>query len=129
MAITTFTQFRTKERTGAVYTATIKDSDATVIPLANLTTITLTLYDLDSGTIINSRNGQDVKNTSNVTIHASSGLLTWTMQALDNAIISTTLAVDKEEKHRAMFEYVFTGNGTPGKHVFEILVMNLDKVP
>jgi len=114
-----------KEGTGAIYTATLEDSAGTAIPLANLTTITLTLYDVVSGDIINSREDQDVKSTNNVTINATSGLLTWTMQAADNPISDTTL---DWEHHRALFEFTFSGTGTPGKHEAEIMCENLTKV-
>jgi len=71
----------TKEGTGAIYTATLEDSDETAIPLANISAITLTLYNVADDSIINSREDQDVKNTNQVTIHSTSGLLTWAMQA------------------------------------------------
>ena len=121
--------FSVKERTGAVYTATLKDSDDVAIPLANLTTIVLTLYNVDDDSIINSRDVQDVKNANNVTIHATSGLLTWAMQADDNAIVSTSVAIGSREQHKALFEFTYVGNGSPGKHEVDIYVLNLGMVP
>lgn len=120
---------KTKERTGAVYTAILEDADGTAIPLTNITAITITLYDVSSGDIINSRNDQDVLNDNDVTIHATSGLLTWDMQADDNPIVSSSLEVDKEEHHKALFEFVGNFTASPGKHEFDILVLNLGKVP
>ncbi len=118
-----------KEKTGAVYTATLKDADETVIALANLTTITLTFYDVATGDTINSRTDQDVKNANNVTIHATSGLLTWAMQANDNPIVTAaTCPVDGYEHHRALFEFTFNGTGSPGKHEADLYVRNLGKV-
>ncbi len=121
--------FDVKERTGFVYTATLKDSNGTAVPLANLTTITLTYYLVSDGTIINSRDGQDVKNANNVTIHATSGLLTWSGQAADTAISDTGLTAGAKELHRALFEFTYVGDGTPGKHEVDLFVENLDKVP
>jgi hypothetical protein len=118
----------TKEKTGAVYTATLKDADGTVIPLANISSMTLTLYDVNSDDIINSREDQDVLNDNDVTIHATSGLLTWEMQADDNPIISTTIRVGKREQHKALFEYAGSFAASPGKHVADIRVLNLGKV-
>jgi hypothetical protein len=118
----------TKEGTGAVYTATLEDADGTAIPLANLTTITLTLYDVTSGDIINSREDQDVKNTNNVTVNATSGLLTWAMQAADNPIVNEATDVGEREEHKALFEFTFSGTGSPGTHVAKISVLNLGKV-
>lgn len=115
-----------KEGTGAIYTATLEDSAGTAIPLANLTTITLTLYNVPDGEIINSRDDQNVLNQNNVVIHSTSGLLTWTMQAADNVISDTSL---DWEHHRALFEFTFSGTGTPGKSEAEIMCENLTKVP
>ena len=44
------------------FTATIVDETGAVLPAASLATLTLTLYDLASFTIINSRNAQNVLN-------------------------------------------------------------------
>jgi hypothetical protein len=121
--------FDVKEGTGAKYTATLKDADGTVIPLANLTSITLTLYNYADSSIINSRDDQDVKNANNVTFHATSGLLTWLIQAGDNPIVNTNIAIGSKEQHVALFEFVYAGNGTPGKHEVDILVENLGQVP
>lgn len=113
------------ERIGAVYTATLKDADEVPITKANLTAITLTLYNVADGTIINSRENQDVKDANNVTIHATTGLLTWNMQPEDNAIVSGALL----ERHRALWKYTHTQSGSPGKHEFDFFVRNLTKVP
>ncbi len=119
---------KTKEKTGAVYTAYLKDADGTVIPLGNIGTITLTLYDVSSGDIINTREDQDVLNANNVTIHATSGLLTWEMQADDNPIVSASLRVGAKEHHKALFEFAGNFTASPGKHEVDIKVLNLGKV-
>ena len=112
------------EEVTAIYTATLTDEKGAAITLAALTAITLTFYDVATGTIINSRNGQDVLNDNNVTISAG-GLLTWTMQQADNIIQTATQAV---ERHRALLEW---NSGTPakyGKHEVDFFVLNLTKV-
>ena len=119
--------FTVKEGTGFVYTATLKDTAGTVVPLANLTSITLTYYVVADGEAINSRNDQDVKNLNNVTIHATSGLLTWVGQSADTPMSGVNAGAT--EHHRALFEWVYVGDGTPGKHVVDIYVENLEKVP
>ena len=120
--------FDVKEKTGAQYTTTMKDADGTAIPKANISTIKLTLYNRGDDSIINSRDGQDVKDTNNVSIHNTSGLLTWSIQAADNPIVSSDIEVNSKETHIALFEIAYTGGGTPGKHEVYLLCKNLGKV-
>ena len=115
------------ERSTAVYTATIKDEDDTAIASASLTTLTLTLYDAANGTIINSRNGQNVLNANNVTIHATSGLLTWTMQTADNVIVWKK-ASGQFEKHIALFRWTWDSGAKAGSHEVEIRVKQRTKI-
>lgn len=117
--------YNVDELENARYEATLTDEDAAPITLASVSTLTLTLYDVATGGIINSRNGQDVLNTNNVTLHATSGLLTWSIQALDNPIVTSTLSF---ERHRALFVATLT-NGTIGRHEVDLVVNNLGKVP
>ena len=122
--------FELKEGAGAKYTATIIDSDGTAIPLTAITTIALTLYNRDDESIIKSRNNQDVKNKNDVTIHATSGLLTWLLTAADNPIIDGVRhPKGTREPHIALFEFSYTGEGSPGKHEITLMVKNLGLVP
>jgi hypothetical protein len=92
-------------------TFTLYDSAGVVVPLASITSAFLTLWDVDTyepgGSptvgIINGRESQNVKNANNVTIHSTSGLVTWTMQAADNPIVTARRQV---ERHRAKFRFV-----------------------
>ncbi len=117
--------FNVKEGTVATYTATIKDEAGTVIPASALTTLTLTYYaaDLadDVAGIINSRSAQNVLNANNVTV-TTGGVLTWTLQATDTVIVTSTRTT---EMHLALFTWTW---GTPvktGKHLVGIRVENL----
>lgn len=95
-----------------------------------LGTMTLTLYDVTSGDFINSRNKLDVKNVNDVTIAATGGLLTWLLQDVDNPIVASVgTAIQKRQHHRALFEYTYDGDGSPGKWELDIHVLNLGKVP
>mgnify|MGYP001591915789 CR=1 FL=1 len=78
----------TSEGTRGTYTATLEKPNGDPIALADLSTLTLTLKDRYAGSVINSRNAQNVLNMNNVTFHATTGLLTWDIQALDNPIVS-----------------------------------------
>lgn len=98
------------------------DEDAEAVALANLVTLTLTLYDADTGTIINSRNAQNVLNTNNVTV-SSSGLVEWALQPEDTLLVGSSIL----EEHVALFRWTWTG----GQQSEEIrhYVRNLGFVP
>jgi len=119
---TTFTTV-VNEKSTAKYTATLKDEDGNIIPAANIVSLTLTLCEVPDGTIINSRNDQDVLNTNNVTVD-SSGILIYTLQELDTIIVNPALAT---EIHRATFKMTFNTTGKATWDV-EFTIRNLVKV-
>lgn len=107
--------------------ATICDENGAAIAASSLTTLTLTLYDKTSGTVINSRDGQNVLNTNNVTV-SSAGTLVWTMQPADNVIIGT-VADGQTETHVALWEWTWASGAKGSNHEQEIKVEQIDKVP
>jgi hypothetical protein len=113
----------------AVYSTTlVSETDAPIL-LAQLTGLTLTYYDVRTSTVLNGRNVQNVLNTNNVTYHATSGLLTWTMQPADVAIVAPDLPVGYYERHQALFRWSWdTPTKTGGENV-AILVEQLLFVP
>jgi len=121
----TIKQRRLDEKTIAKYKATITDEDQAAIASSSLSTLTLTLYDVETGTIINSRNGQNILNANNVIID-SDGLLTWTIQAADNEIVGTRRRAGQYEKHVALFEYTWSSKAS--KHELILEIRQLDKV-
>tara|TARA_Y100000004_G_C8799106_1_gene362588 strand:- start:156 stop:548 length:393 start_codon:yes stop_codon:yes gene_type:complete len=118
---------RVEEKTTARYKVILSDELGAVIPLSDMTTIILTLYDVYTGTIINSRNAQNVKNTNNVT-YTEAGLLTWTLQPNDNIIVSSDVRTNSYEKHIALFEFTWDSGAKAGKHELEFQVRQLNKV-
>jgi len=114
-----------RERSTALYTATIKDENGDALSYEDLDALTLTLYNLADGTIINSREDQDVLNANNVTVSAA-GVLAWTMQPADNPIVSATTAGWKE-KHVALFEWTYSTT-KKGSYEVTIEVESLEKV-
>lgn len=118
---------RVDEGTSAKYTAGITDESEAYIALADLTAITLTLYDYATGTIINSREDQNVKNANDVVI-SSAGLLTWTLKPADNIIVTAAMHKNAYEKHVALFEYTWNSGDDAGKHELEFEVRQLNKV-
>jgi hypothetical protein len=101
-----------KQAGSGVLTITLAAEDGTPIPLANITTITLTLYDVATGKvpagIINSRNAVSIKNVNGGTIADGGG--TFKLTAADNAMVSTTA---QSELHAALVEFTCT-DGTAG---------------
>lgn len=95
------------------YTATLSVNGAP-IALADIVSLTLTLQQVSKprgglevlGAIVNGRDGQDVLNANNVTIHATSGLLTFVLQSLDTTILVNT---NQFETHRATFQCTYSG--------------------
>jgi len=113
------------ERTSARYTATLTDETGAAIDGTALDAATLTLYDAATGTVINSRSAQDVKNTNGVTISAA-GELVWVLAPADNAI----LGVAALETHVAFFLFTWGGAGSKAcPHEVAIQVRNLAKHP
>jgi hypothetical protein len=121
-------QAKVLEETSAIFTATLlsDETDATsTVAASSLTALTLTLYDVCSGDIINTRDDQDILNDNNVTVDED-GLLTWSIQSEDNQIVSTTLAAGEDETHIALITWIWaTGQG---REEITLLVRQLDKV-
>jgi len=125
---TTIPSYEVLEGTTPQLTAVLKDENGDPVDVADIDAATLTLFVPESGTIVNSRNKQDIKNTNNVTIDAS-GNLTWDIQPDDLEIIDTSDAENNREIHRALFEYEFDGNARFGAKQVDLVVHNLQKVP
>lgn len=86
---------------------TLLDEDNVVVGASRLTSATLTLRDLETNRVINSRLNQDVLNANDVTIDEE-GRVTWTLGAADNALVRSNQAL---EHHRGRFSFAWTGGG------------------
>lgn len=85
------TQARYEEGTTAKFGGILRDDARLAIPFADLNELTLTLIDAKSGSVINSRNAQDVKNTNNVVVDTgTSGSFEWTIQKNDLTPLDST---------------------------------------
>lgn len=126
--------FPVTEKASAVYTGKLVDQTGAAVSGSVLNTLTLTLYDKLTGTSINGRNAQNVLNQNDVTVD-DSGVITWTLQPADNAIVNTTLpssySTDSDghylEKHVALFQATWGSSGACN-HEIVIYVVALDKV-
>ena len=109
--------------------ATFYDMDGDALAKAAIATLTATLVYVDSSevvTVINSRNAQSILD-ANGGLVASSGVLTFRLQALDNIIVDTTLTESEVESHYLTLVWTWS-DGTltrTGKQEFEILVRNI----
>jgi hypothetical protein len=102
---TTFTKV-VNEGSTAIYTAVLQDQDGVIIPLADISTLTISLCTLD-GTEINGRTDQNALNANGVTVDAL-GNLTFVLEPADTAIIFPA-STNVFEIHRATFKVVYSG--------------------
>lgn len=114
------------ERATVELTATLKDQDGAVVPASVIGALTLRLYDEASGTVINSRDGVDVKNVNGGAV-SELGALTMRLDAADMAIVDAAKA---SELHIALFEWDWTQSSVTrhGKAEIAFVVKNLAKV-
>lgn len=121
------TELQINEDSFGEITATLQDESGTAIALTDIDSLEMTLIEVHSGDIINSRQKQNVLNTNNCTVHATSGLFTWNVQPDDTSIEGST-RIGQREEHLATF--TLTWDTTKQLH-FEILlqVLNLRSVP
>lgn len=107
-------------------TMTLVDETGAAVPLAAITTATLTLYARDEPAqpIINSVDHVNIKNTGRGTIHATSGLLTLVLDPADNAIIDGT---NDLEWHRCLIEVGYSSTKAL-KYEIDFPVRNLYRV-
>ena len=117
-----------KEATTAQYMATLTDEAGVAIPSADLTTLTLTLYNESTAAIINSRDAQSVLNANGGTMHATSGLLTMIFAVADNPIVDTSLTHGQTETHIAMFKFTWNAGAKAGYHLVTLEAEQLLKV-
>lgn len=111
-----------------LYTGTLKDENGVAISPSDLASLTLTLYDQDTGAIINGRNGQNILNQNNWTLtSASSNNLSWDTPSADNPIVDNT---KETEVHIALIKWTY-GPGAiyEGVKVIGIRVVNIVRVP
>lgn len=81
---------RYQANTTGLFSGTLLDEAGAAIPLANINSLTLTLRDAMTGSIINSRSSQNVLNANNVTVNNTTGAVNWSIQVGDTAPASTT---------------------------------------
>lgn len=121
------------EGTTPTYWAVIKDEQNPPQPiaLANIDDITVTLYVVNSDgttTIVGGRNKQGIRNENNVSIHDTSGLLTWSLQVEDTTLVDDSLKPGDIEPHLALFEFTYAGTKR-GKYLVQFDIIQTLRVP
>lgn len=113
---------RVREGTSHNITATFKDMDGVAINKTSLSTLTLTLFERHTSTIINSRNATSVKDANGGTVD-SDGTLTMRLEPADNAIVGEAT----EEEHIARFVWTWSDGvaGRTGSKDVAFRVVNL----
>lgn len=97
------------------------------IPLADVTALLYSLFVHDaSNTIINGRDNVNVLNAGPGTYHATSGLLTITLSAADQAIVGADAPSAEVHKARVKMTY---GGGKTAVQIVQFTVDNLPRVP
>lgn len=122
--------FPAVELTSARYTGVLKDENGGVVPDSSVDSITLTLYDAVTKSIINERDKQPALNVNNVTLDGA-GNLAWLLQPADNVIVTDRRQVDVStpltEIHKAVFDVRWSGSKRLLHEVW-IKVTNIEKV-
>lgn len=112
------------ERTSAQLTLQLTDQDDVELLAGDLSTVTLTLYEKRSGTILNSRNGVSIFNNNGGAI-SSAGVLTLVLSNADNALLSQAA---KEEQHVALIRWTWLSGQRSGWKEISFPVVNQLKV-
>lgn len=115
-----------EKSSGPVITMTLVDETGAPVPLAVISTAALTIYARDEASqpIINAVDKVDIKNVGRGTIHATSGLLTLTLDSADNSIQNSA---NDLEWHRLLLEVTYNGSKQL-KYEIDAPVRNLYRV-
>lgn len=113
------------ERTTIRYEADLLDEVGVVLGPSELSTLTLTIYALDSArTIINTVDHVNVLNVGRGSFDPVTKRFRLTLDPADNAIVTSAL----EEAHVLLLEWTWAAGMKAGRHEVEIRVRNLDRV-
>ena len=111
------------EKTTTQISLPLTDENDQLLPPGVLTTVTLTLYDRDSGSIINSRNGVSINGANGGTVSTAGLLLVLT--PADNAFIDATKS---REVHIALIQWTWSAGAKSGAKELAFTVFNQAKI-
>lgn len=109
----------------------LKDNDGVVVPLSAISSATLTYYDQQTYEpnsspakgIINGRDGQNVLNTNDVDIDATSGQVEWDVQGGEGG--DATNATPRRQVERKIAKFTFVVGGAELVQDCELIVRNI----
>lgn len=113
------------ERVTSRITGVLYDHLGAVLPAASLTTLTLTLYDILTGNILNSVSAVNILNTGRGTVDTA-GNMEIVLLPADNLLNNTALA---SERHIALIEWTWGSGARSGAREVEFTVSNVLKRP
>lgn len=105
---------------GGRMTGTLKDATGAVIPKTSVSAITLTLTDAGTGSVVNSRNSQNVLDANGCSLDATNGAFAWSILSADTTLVD---ANQDAEEHTADFTVTGTFPGSPLKFRHRIRCM------
>lgn len=112
----------------AFITAELVDQADLPIVKANINALTLTLYDMATLGLINSRDNQNILDTNGGSLHATDGTLTIELSPLDMVIVSALNPPPRYEHHVARIEWTYNTT-RKGSCDIEFRVENSQKEP
>jgi hypothetical protein len=123
MALRTVVSELVPEKCSFYYSGYLKDEEGNAIVAADLTTLTVTVYDETTGTIINGVENTNILNTGRGSIDAA-GLLEVVLLPADMAVVGT----GKRETHILLIQWTWATGSKAGKKEVAFPVQNLTKV-
>lgn len=113
------------ERTTCTIALQLTDAADNDLELDDISTVTLTLYERTTGSVLNGRSGDDIKNAGGGTIDAS-GALSLELSDDDNALLSQDSV---SEWHVALITWTWASGTKTGRKEVAFQVANQTKVP
>jgi hypothetical protein len=109
---------RVPERGTCKWTGTLRDQDGAAIAAADMTTVTVTIQDAKSGSVLVYQ--RDVLNANNGTLSAG-GEQTVLLTGTDHKLVNPRLA---EEVHWVTLDYTWAAGTRRHWHVIELTIVN-----
>ena len=100
------------------FTFTLTDASGVAVPAASVVTLTLSLIDINTDAYIGSWNNRNVKNVNGGTVIDGGGTIT--IQATDNAMVSTDLSV-ASELHMAVLRFTTANESGSATMIFQVV--------